>query len=482
MSALLPAVKGISVLNASDAMNSDIISAIHAAFPQAVKQVKKFAPAFKTGNTYTTALNVWNFLKQKITYKKDSSQLQLVKMPNVLVHSSTGDCKSYSLFAASIMAALGYKVKFRYAGYDNSNIPTHVYTIVMDDAEEIIIDGVYSSFNDEKPPTHFKDYTMNVYTLSGISAPTTELYADKLKQLYSKLPDNTVARSLIAKEINRVTGEQLHTVYADNATIERYKKSLERIVKTTKHPNSLITRLAKDELNQINNGSNVVITGVGSLKSFFQKVGSGVKKGFQAVKTVALSPARSAFLGLVAINVHGMATRMSKADQSRLKETWEKLGGNWGTLSDVISKAKDKKAILGFDDSIGVLPAASALALAAPIIAALADFLKANNEKKAQESADKAYKDALASGATPIQAAIAAGRAKDEYLSEHGALVNKFDSLLGNVQNSFPGLANQIESGETAVSDNESGFKLNTKTSLMIGGGILAAMLILKRK
>ena len=113
---------------------------------------------------------------------------------------------------------------------------------------------------------------------------------------------------------------------------------------------------------------------------------------------ITLAPARGAFLGLVALNFRGLATRLDQAikkDSKKVQEFWNKLGGDFSKLKSNVDKNKDKKPLLGakgidgigtfedyyLDDSfIGIEPvttAAAGAAVASPILLALEKLLKA---------------------------------------------------------------------------------------------------------
>lgn len=153
-----------------NASNQDIINDIHAYYPEALKQVKEsgFYKKFNYGSPLKDAHAVWLFLRNYIKYKKDPDEAQLLRLPGRFVNDRSGDCKSYSIFAASVLGALGYNVAFRYAAYRNgAQNPTHVYVYLPD--YNIIIDGCYRFFNKEKDYKFVKNYKMNNYVLSGIN-------------------------------------------------------------------------------------------------------------------------------------------------------------------------------------------------------------------------------------------------------------------------------------------------------------------------
>jgi len=113
---------------------------------------------------------------------------------------------------------------------------------------------------------------------------------------------------------------------------------------------------------------------------------------------ITLAPARGAFLGLVALNFRGLASRLDQAikkDSKKVREFWNKLGGDFSKLKENVDKNKGKKPLLGAkgidgigtfyeyyisESFIGVEPAttaAAAAATASPILLALEKLFKA---------------------------------------------------------------------------------------------------------
>lgn len=149
-------------LEKKNGINADIIDVIHKNIFVSVPQVKKFAEKFRGGSLKATSFNIWQYLR-RMNYVKDTNENQLIKLPARLVQDQAGDCKSYALFAASILKALGYPAKFRYTSYMYGNmIPTHIYTVTKDrKGNEIIIDGVYNKFNQEANYQSKRDVLIN---------------------------------------------------------------------------------------------------------------------------------------------------------------------------------------------------------------------------------------------------------------------------------------------------------------------------------
>ena len=99
------------------------------------------------------------------------------------------------------------------------------------------------------------------------------------------------------------------------------------------------------------------------------------------LKFAALGP-RTAFLGLVRLNVRGFATNLAeKLSDGKMIDTWKQIGGSEGDLRDAIEDGSKKNRLLGIGcncATVGAEPISvgAALAAAAPIIAIMAHWLK----------------------------------------------------------------------------------------------------------
>lgn len=281
--------EGKNILNKANAINSDIIKTINKNVPTAVIQCKTIAKKFEGNTELETCRNIWEFLKTKIQYKKDPAAAQMVRLPRRFLRDGKGDCKSFALFTAGVLGALGIPFKIRYAGYNSGiKIPSHVY-VITDNG--IIIDAVWHRFNDEKEPKFLKD--MKVYTLAGL----------------------------------------------DNV---RYSPV-----------NGLFKKKSKEE----------------------KKERKEKRKG--KVNKIVLAPSRAAFLGLVLINFHGLASKLASGLQKnsdRIQKLWKKLGGDFGQLKSTIDKGAQKKRIFGIGSPAAA--AAAAITTAAPIIVIVVKELK----------------------------------------------------------------------------------------------------------
>jgi hypothetical protein len=337
------------VINYTNGSNSDIIKTIENNFEKGCKQVTPYANKFKGSDLYATGNNIWEYLKNNVTYKADGSS-QKILLPNRLLHSKVGDCKSFALASACLLKANGYNVIFRYTSYNNSKVPTHVYCVGYDNNNNsIICDPVWYGYNKEKEFTHKIDNYMplTISTLSGVD-------------------DNTSVQKLSPSQIrNRII-------------------RLKNIIDTTNDES--IRSQAKRRILALNS-----IGGIGKKGEKDKKKG----KGGKTIKKIALAGPRNAYLGLVKLNVRGLATRLKKGldkDKSKVQSSWEKLGGKFSSLEKAILSGAKKKPFLGAkkikgldeylseDISINEPVTATAvgtfLATAGPIIATLGKVLK----------------------------------------------------------------------------------------------------------
>lgn len=164
-----PAFRGIDVVYKSQADNKDIRDLLVALVPQAKAQMKDFSKQFRGRNNQETCKKIFDYIKNNFTYVADGGE-QIIKLPSALLKKKVGDCKSYSLFTASILENLKIPYKFVYTSYNSNPIPQHVYVTT---GEGCIIDAVYGIFNREKKPTYRYTHDMNVRYMAGISGDCT---------------------------------------------------------------------------------------------------------------------------------------------------------------------------------------------------------------------------------------------------------------------------------------------------------------------
>ena len=199
---LLPPAKLIDKKTIDNQSTADIIQQVLTQHQQNKKDAKKIAYLFDMGNLYATCQAIWDFLKYKVPYNVEPSSFQSTKTLSRFIFdakNNTGknDCKHFANFTGSILDALGYDFKYRFAGYSSySKSPTHVYVVALDDNKnEILIDAVINGFDLEKPfkiKIDKKPKNMSLYSLSGIEE------GEEIGGLFSK------AKNAVKKAVTKV--------------------------------------------------------------------------------------------------------------------------------------------------------------------------------------------------------------------------------------------------------------------------------------
>jgi hypothetical protein len=159
-----PVYEGISQTIKTNADNNDLRKALESLVKKGAKQMEQMSRKFRGANETETCRNIFNYIKNNFTYLADGNE-QTIKLPSALLKTKVGDCKSFSLFTASILTNLGISYKFVYTSYNNNPVPGHVY---IETGNGCKIDAVYGIFNSEKPPKFKYKKTMNVNTMSGL--------------------------------------------------------------------------------------------------------------------------------------------------------------------------------------------------------------------------------------------------------------------------------------------------------------------------
>ena len=100
-----PPFEGIDAVYKSKADNKDIRDLLVKLVPKAKSQMVSFSKQFKGRTQQETCKKIFDYLKNNFTYVADGNE-QIIKLPSALLRKRVGDCKSYSLFTASILENL----------------------------------------------------------------------------------------------------------------------------------------------------------------------------------------------------------------------------------------------------------------------------------------------------------------------------------------------------------------------------------------
>jgi hypothetical protein len=266
-----PQFEGIDAVYKSKADNKDIRDLLVKLVPKAKAQMVTFAQKFKGRTPQETCKNIFDYIKSNFTYIADGGE-QIIKLPSALLRKKVGDCKSYSLFTASILENLKIPYKFVYTSYSANPIPQHVYVVTENGC---IIDVVYGIFNQEKKPTYKYTQDMNVRYMSGISGDCS--------------CDSQMGKiTIISKDKRQVAAAKV------KATAKKVGKSVSIV--GLSGGRALILAMVKKNLDGFASKMQKIDTN--KLKSSWEKAGGNFSTLQSAIKEGASKPAkRLGFLG-----------------------------------------------------------------------------------------------------------------------------------------------------------------------------------------
>lgn len=340
----------------NNADTRDIMYYLAMAAPSAIKQVKEMNLAQIIGlegaNVQKDAELTGKWIRSNIKYKQDGFEEQNIQFPSAILKSKAADCKSLSLLYLAIMSNAGHVGGFRFASYRPSKQITHVYNFFKDGKGDVFTyDACIKNLKESNKATYIKD--MKVNYIAGVP-----VMIEETPEILSPMR----VRRVKVRGINGVQDLNTGEIMSEPEFIgrgrlrDRLKKAWEKV---------------KDAAN---------------------KAGKTV---LQPVKKVYLVVPRQSFRALVALNFRGFASRLDRLnakDPDKLKEFWNKFGGNYGDLMSAINSGKKKKPLLikkgspklnetiniSGPNGIGVEPTttAAAIAGATPIILAVVQLLK----------------------------------------------------------------------------------------------------------
>ena len=283
-----PKFEGIDAVYKSKADNKDIRDLLEKLVPKAKAQMVEFSKRFKGQTDEQTCRNIFNYLTNHFTYVADGEE-QIIKMPSALLKKKVGDCKSYSLFTASILENLGIPYTITYTSYNSNPIPQHVYIVTK---KGCIIDAVYGKFNQEKTPTFKYKKDMNVRYMAGIG-------------------------SNCGCGGNCGCNNGMGNIFTDAQA------------KLKQAANFAKEQAAAAQANIKAKAANIT----------------------QGAKTIGLSAGRNLFLILIKNNIDGLASKLSTTNTTPLLNKWYELGGDRTVLGNALktgaSKPEKKFGLLG---------------------------------------------------------------------------------------------------------------------------------------
>lgn len=174
----LPAFKGQEILVKKHQDTTDIIKEMMKAHKLHASDYDKISNFFWKGNLKATCQFIFDFLKRNVKYSIEPDSRQSVKSPAGILatgyyNKGYNDCKHYSQFFSGVLDSLKRKGKnidwfYRFANYRiYTTAPQHVFVVATDGKNEYWCDPVLKTFNDQKPYINKIDKKMSLYTISG---------------------------------------------------------------------------------------------------------------------------------------------------------------------------------------------------------------------------------------------------------------------------------------------------------------------------
>lgn len=284
-----PAYQGIDAVYKTKADNKDIRDLLERLVPQGKAQMVDFSKKFKGSTEQETCKKIFDYLKNNFRYVADGEE-QIIKLPSALLKKKVGDCKSYSLFTASILENLGIPYHFVYASYNENPIPGHVYVTTNNGC---IIDAVYGIFNQEKKPIYKYKKNMNVRYMAGMCSDCN--------QGVGKL-------TLISKDKRQQAGNFFKEKADDLGDAAR--KAADAAKKAAEEAARKARELAD--------------------------------KAKQGALTVTLAPARNLILLMIKNNLDGFASKLQATNPEPFANKWLEFGGDRTILTKTIKEGASK--------------------------------------------------------------------------------------------------------------------------------------------
>lgn len=269
-----------------EGMTEDIIQEIIRTIKKTVSNLSAFAMNLKGATTEETLQNDWNFVRNYITYKLDPDGDQYIKSPSRTFWDGYADCKSFSIFLASLLFNQGFRnFGFRFVSFSDSAIYTHVYIYVhRANGKTYILDAVpgIPHFDFEKKYRNKKDIPMTqIARMTGISGMTKKLINTgngNIDEMSEAELDLWIARDRLLTEktihekvkgIGRLKAEK----YQDS--IDMLEDAIEAVQKATVNG---IGNPDSDIENTLADIADMAVTGQYSLASKMAGIGSSAKK------------------------------------------------------------------------------------------------------------------------------------------------------------------------------------------------------------
>lgn len=332
---------------------------------------------------------VFDYYCRNVEYTLDKEGTESVHTPALVIVNGKGDCKKAATFLASVLIAAGIEPIFKHVYYDGSDLYTHIYIIVgnPDYNNYITLDPTNDcKFNKEvdyrtgtlyftngkhmelrlmgaSKPQHHQQHHQNYNNRGMFNIPfATEIYAGS-DEMCGIIEETAVGFNL--SDIKRLQHLKphpqknfipAHKTFLHHKDIHPHHAVLYDIFEM--HPTKGL--MAGPEyisgFHLFEKLKEVVQVIKKDIQHVAAQVGPLLSKVVDKFKTVSLAIPRGAFLGLVELNVHGLATHLIDAwniDHEKVDNKWKSIGGDPNILKKAMVSGSKRKAILGPDNIMG---------------------------------------------------------------------------------------------------------------------------------
>jgi len=388
----LPAFKDEWIVVHHDQHVRHIISEVLNAHKLFASDYDLFAADFDGDTIEEIASNLFDFCKRNIEYKEEGDEWQTTALPAGILSRGYGDCKHYASFCGGVLDALNRRGKsinwcYRFASYRMlDSTPHHVFVVIKKGDREIWIDPTPEAAG--KVPVWQIDKKVKgtgmalIRNVAGIGDAENDLIvvapdvnAITQTDLEAALEEVDTSVDISEADFEAIQLLIFYQVLNEDGSVLNAR--LDQLSETLPEPERDALREAYLRYTEYQ----------------AQKIAGFFADAWRGIKTVSLAIPRNAFLGLVALNVFGFASKMSRLlaipeARKKLIDKWYSLGGKESGIVSAINSGAKKKAILAGVNSVGAAPAAAAapawLAVAGAIIAAIIplvnSLLKSNNQ------------------------------------------------------------------------------------------------------
>ncbi len=133
-------------------------------------QTAELTTALTGHDLRSTCENIWSFCHNFIRYGEDPQGTEPLRSPaEVFARAQEGvDADSFAVLISSVLVNLGIVHKIRYVRYPNQQKFSHVYVLVRNGKQAIVLDPVFNKFDQQTPYVKKRDFRIEIESICGI--------------------------------------------------------------------------------------------------------------------------------------------------------------------------------------------------------------------------------------------------------------------------------------------------------------------------